>query len=69
MKTRLMGAKLYHADRQKDMTKVTDAFRNLAKAPETCKRNLKHVPFYARNISLQNTTFPGSDVFAVGNDR
>ena len=33
MKIRLMGAELFHADGQTDMTKLIVAFRNFAKAP------------------------------------
>jgi hypothetical protein len=31
-----MEAELFRADRRTDMTKLTVAFRNLAKAPKTC---------------------------------
>jgi hypothetical protein len=33
MKTRLVGAQLFHADGQKDMTRLMVAFRNFANAP------------------------------------
>jgi len=34
MKIRPVEAELFHADGQTDMTKLTDAVRNFAKAPE-----------------------------------
>ena len=34
IKIRSVGAELFHADRQTDMTKLIVAFRNFAKAPE-----------------------------------
>ena len=34
MKIRPVGAELFHADRQTDMTKLIVAFRNFAKAPK-----------------------------------
>jgi len=34
MKTRLMGAELFHADRRTDITKLKVAFRNFANAPK-----------------------------------
>ena len=34
MKIRLVGAKLFHADGQKDMTKLTVACRDFANAPK-----------------------------------
>jgi hypothetical protein len=34
MKIRPVGAELFHADGLKDMTKLTEAFRNYANAPE-----------------------------------
>jgi hypothetical protein len=36
MKIRPVGAELFHADGQTDMTKLTVAFRNFAKAPRNC---------------------------------
>ena len=36
MKIRPGGVELSHADGQTDMTKVTLAFRNFAKAPRKC---------------------------------
>ena len=34
MKTRPVGAELFHADRQRDMTKLIVAFRYVEKAPK-----------------------------------
>ena len=34
MKTRSVGTKLFHADRGRDKTKLTAAFRNSANAPQ-----------------------------------
>jgi len=34
MKIRPVGAELFHADRQTDMTKLRDAFHNFANAPK-----------------------------------
>jgi len=36
MKIRPVEAKLFHADRRTDMTKLIVAFRNFANAPEKC---------------------------------
>ena len=41
-----MGAELFHADGQTDMTKVIVAFRNFANAPKNCK-----------NVTLNVLTF------------
>ena len=35
MKIRPLGAEFFHADRRTDMTKLTDPFRNFAKAPKS----------------------------------
>jgi hypothetical protein len=35
MKIRPVGAELFHADRETDMTKLIVAFRNFANAPKT----------------------------------
>jgi hypothetical protein len=35
MKIRPVGAELFHADRQTDMTKLIVAFHNVAKAPKS----------------------------------
>ena len=37
MKIRPMGAELFHADRQTDMTKIIVCFRSFADAPKTLK--------------------------------
>ena len=37
MKIRPVGAELFHADRQTDMTKLTVALRNFANAPKKTK--------------------------------
>ena len=34
MKMRPVGAELFHADRRRDMTKLTVSFRNFANAPK-----------------------------------
>jgi len=34
MRSRPVGAEMFHADRQTDMTKLTVAFRNFANAPK-----------------------------------
>jgi hypothetical protein len=36
MKIRLVGAELFHADGQTEMTKLIIAFRNFANAPKNC---------------------------------
>jgi hypothetical protein len=41
MKPRPVGAELFHVDKQTVMTKLIDAFRSFAKAPN--KDNLSHV--------------------------
>jgi hypothetical protein len=43
MKTRPVGAELFHADERTDMTKLRVAFRNLGKAPKNalCGQNAK----------------------------
>jgi len=41
MKIRPVGAELFHVDRQTDMMKLIDAFRNFAQAPKNDK--LSHV--------------------------
>ena len=35
MKTRPVGAELFHTDGQRDTTKLIDVFRNFAKAPKS----------------------------------
>ena len=40
MKIRPVGAELFHVDRQTDMTKLTAAFRNLAKVHIKCKLSI-----------------------------
>ena len=47
IKIRPVGAKLFHMDRQTDMTKLTVAFRKLANAP---KKNSLHLSQYYRNF-------------------
>jgi len=37
MKTHLVGADVFHEDRQTHITKLTDAFRNFANAPNKDK--------------------------------
>ena len=37
MKIRLVGAELFHADRQTDMTKLIVTFRNFVKEPKHMK--------------------------------
>jgi len=36
MEIRPVGAELFHADRQRDMTKLMVAFRNFANSPKIC---------------------------------
>jgi len=38
-----LGAKLFHADRRTDTTKLIVAFRHFAKAPKNCKKKIYQV--------------------------
>jgi len=52
MKIRPVGAELFHADGQTDMTKLTIAFRNFAKTPKFflfCPENSLLVSYRSRN--------------------
>jgi len=52
MKTRPVGAKYYNADGKTDMTKLTVAFCNFAKAPKSDLR-------WRHNINTENNTGAG----------
>ena len=58
MKSCPVGTELFHADgrtdRQPDMTKLTVAFRNLAKAPEKRITNLGKHPQNSNTIHHKN---------------
>jgi hypothetical protein len=46
MKIRPLGAELFHADGQTDMTKLIVAFRNFAKAPKNEIRIAGYISLY-----------------------
>ena len=51
MKIRQMGAELFHADGQTDMTKIVVAFRNFANAPKINVRN-RNIFVYSNKSSF-----------------
>jgi hypothetical protein len=53
MKTRQVGAKLFHADGRKDMKNLTVAFRNFANEPKKV-RNLRKSSSSAYSLKLCN---------------
>jgi hypothetical protein len=54
MKIRLMGAELFQADRQTDMTKLIVPFRNFSKMPKSAKRDISDMPEGTEETQLQS---------------
>ena len=61
MKIRPVGAELFYADRQRDVTKLIDAFRNFAKAHKKKREKESKVCVDSnreeKNFSLPNTEY------------
>jgi len=55
MKIRVVGSKLFHANRHTDMTKLIVAFHNFANVPKIMFSVLDLLHFYTHQISLNMT--------------
>jgi hypothetical protein len=57
MKIRLVGVKLFHTDRLKDMTKLIVAFRNFVNAPKKIQENVSDTLYHTAYIHENRNEF------------